>query len=190
MKTILNDTTKFLDLGPVTSKDNTAKIESRIQRRLLQLRKECQIPKQVYETIRPTGSQRPRMYGLLKLDKKDVPLRPILSMTGSAQHHLAKWLTSLLQSVLQNPSSNCVSDSFTFVKDVRKLAFSPFYVFLSSFDISSFFTNVPLAETIEICADALYNDDSMAPSFPRNIFVELMQLATSFMEFSFNNNMH
>ena len=31
MKTILNDTTKFLDLGPVTKKDNTAKIESRIQ---------------------------------------------------------------------------------------------------------------------------------------------------------------
>ena len=31
MKTILNDTTKFLDLVPVTNKDNTAKIESRIQ---------------------------------------------------------------------------------------------------------------------------------------------------------------
>ena len=30
----------------------------------------------------------------------------------------------------------------------------------------------------------------MAPSFPRNIFVELMQLATSSEEFSFNNNMH
>ena len=30
----------------------------------------------------------------------------------------------------------------------------------------------------------------MAPSFPRNIFVELMQLATSSVEFSFHNNMH
>ena len=56
MKTILNDTTKFLDLGPVTNNDNTAKIESRIQRRLLQLRKEYLISKQVYEAIRPTGS--------------------------------------------------------------------------------------------------------------------------------------
>ena len=83
-----------------------------------------------------------------------------------------------------------LSDSFTFVKEVRKFTFSPSSVFLCSFDISSLFTNVPLAETIEICADALYNDDSMAPSFPRNIFVELMQLATSSVEFSFNNNMH
>ena len=54
MKTILNDTTKFLDLEPVTNKDNTTKIESRIQRRLLQLRKESLIFKQEYEAIRPT----------------------------------------------------------------------------------------------------------------------------------------
>ena len=182
----------FLILGPVTNKDDTAKIELRIQRRLLQLRKECLISKQVYEAIRPTSSQRPRMYtcSLPKIHKKDVPLRRILSMTGSAQHQLAKWLTSLLQTVLQNLSSNCVSDSFTFVKEVRKFTFSFSSVFRCSFDISSLFTNVPLAKTIEICADALYNYDSMAPSFPRNIFVKLMQLATSSVEFSFNNIMH
>ena len=39
MKIILNDSSKFLDLGPATNNDNTAKIESRIQRRLLKLKK-------------------------------------------------------------------------------------------------------------------------------------------------------
>ena len=190
MKTILNDTTKFLDLGPVTNKDNNAKIESRIQRRLLQLRKESLISKKVYQAIRPTGSQRPCMYGLPKIHKKDVPLRPILSMIRLAQHQLAKWLTSLLQPVLQNFSFNCVSDSFTFVKEIKKFTFSPSSVFLCFFKISSIFINVPLAKTIEICTEALYNDDSMVPSFPRNIFVELTQLATSSVEFSFNNNIH
>ena len=78
-----------------------------------------------------------------------------------------------------------MSDSFTFVKKVRKFTFSPSSVFLCFFDNSSLFTNVPLAETIEICTD-----DSMAPSFPHNIFVKLMQLATFSVKFSFNNNMH
>ena len=109
MKTILNDTTKFLDLGPVTNKDNTAKIELRIQRWLLQLKKECLISKQVYKAIRTTGSQRPCMYGLPKVHKKDVSLCPILSMTGLAQHQFAKRLASLFQPVLQNLSSNCAS---------------------------------------------------------------------------------
>ena len=89
----------------------------------------------------------------------DIPLCPILCMTGSAQHQLVEWLTSLLQSVLQKLSSNYVSDFFTFVKEVGKFTVSPSSVFLCSFDISSLFTNVPLAKTIKICVDALYNDD-------------------------------
>ena len=190
MGMILNDTTKFLNLGPVDSNDNTAKIESRIQRRLLRLKKDNLISQNVYDAIRPTGSQRPRMYGLPKTHKKDVPLRSILSMTGSAQHHLAKWLTSILNSVLQQFSVNCVPDSFTFVKEVNNFTFSPSSAFLCSFDISSLFTNVPLAETIQICAETLYNDFLTPPPLPRNVFVELMHLATSSVEFSFNNNMH
>jgi len=40
------------------------------------------------------------------------------------------------------------------------------------------------------CADALYNNNVLPkPPFPRDIFIELMQLATSSVEFSFNNNM-
>ena len=38
--TILNDTTKFLDLGLATSNDNIAKIETQIQRRLQKLNKD------------------------------------------------------------------------------------------------------------------------------------------------------
>jgi len=110
-------------------------------------------------------------------------------MTGSAQHELAKWLTCLLQPVLQDLSANCVSDSFTFV-EVRNFTFSPSSVFLCSFDISSLFTNVPLAENIQICANTLYNNNVLPkPSFPRDIFVELKHLTTSSAEFSFNNNM-
>ena len=111
-------------------------------------------------------------------------------MTGSAQHHLAKWLTSILNPVLQQFSVYCVPDSFTFVKEVNIFTFSPSSVFLCSFDISSLFTNVPLAETMQICAETLYNDFHTPPPLPRNVFVELMHLATSSMEFCFYNNMH
>ena len=52
------------------------------------------------------------------------------------------------------------------------------------------FTNVPLAETIQICADALYNSEHPSVPFPRQIFVKLMEMATSSVEFSFNDIMH
>ena len=38
--------------------------------------------------------------------------------------------------------------------------------------------------------NALYNGELTPPPFPRAIFVELMQMAISSVEFSFNNIMH
>ena len=66
MDFILQDNSKFENLGPSSEFDNTVKIEAHIQRRLLQLKKEDLLPSKIYSRIRPTGSQRPRMYGLPK----------------------------------------------------------------------------------------------------------------------------
>ena len=110
-------------------------------------------------------------------------------MTGSAQHQLAQWLTSVIDPVLSLYSTYCISDFFTFADKVKTFNFPP-SVFLCSYDVCSLFTNVPLAETIETCADALYDGELTPPPFPRAVFVELMQTATSSVEFSFNNIMH
>ena len=74
MNFILQDISKFENLGPFSEFDNTAKIEAHIQRRLLQLKKEGLLPSTIYSRIRPTGSQRPRMYGLPKIHLKSAPM--------------------------------------------------------------------------------------------------------------------
>ena len=51
-------------------------------------------------------------------------------------------------------------------------------------------TNFSLQETIEICANALYDDDLVPPPFPREIFIELMQTGFSSVEFNFNDTMY
>ncbi len=145
---------------------------------------------EIYDRIGPTGSQRPRMYGLPKTHKPNVPLRPILSMVGSAQHELAKWLSEILAPVLELYSKNCISDSFSFANVIQNLQLDPTKSFMCSFDISSLFTNVPLDETIGICARALYRGELVSPPFPEEVFVELMESATRSVEFSFNNEMY
>ena len=147
---ILDDQSKFEKLGPVSSNDNTASVELHLQKRLLDLVKADLMPKWIYDAIRPTGLQRPRMYGLRKTHKKGTPLRPILPMTGSSHHELGKRLAGLLQPVLERFSSHCISDSFTFATTLQNLDIDP-NVFMCSFDVSSLFTNVPLDETIKIC---------------------------------------
>ena len=93
MNFILQNNSNFENFGPSSEFDNTAKIEAHIQRPLLQLKKEGLLQSNIYSRIRPTGSKRPHMYGLPKIYKQDLSFRPVLSMTGSAQHHSAQWLT-------------------------------------------------------------------------------------------------
>ena len=70
MNKILDDQSKFKSLGPVSSSDNTASIESFLQKWLFDLVKADLMPRWIYDAIRPTESQRPRMYGLPKTHKE------------------------------------------------------------------------------------------------------------------------
>ena len=147
------------------------------------------MPKWIYDAIRSTELQRTRMYGLPKTHKEDTPFRSILSMTGSSHFELGNWLAGLLLPVLKRFSSHSISDSFTFAKTMQNLDIDP-NVFTCSFDVSSLFTNFPFDETIKICSDALYDDSDLQTLILKDVFVELMKSATSWIEFSFNSTMY
>ena len=187
MSAILNDSSKFRQLGPVATNDKIATNEHHLQDRLLELVKEKQLPKNVQEAIRPCGSTRPRMYGLPKTHKAGTPLRPILAMIGSCQHKLAKWLTNVLQPVLTQYSEFCVKDSFSFVEMLRQTEMDQEDVVMCSFDIKSLFTNVPLETVIDICIGCLYESVTVIGGIRRNTMRELLVRATTDVEFSFNN---
>ena len=53
MDKILDDNKKFQRIGPCNANDNTAKIESKLQRRLPQLYNNDELPESVYKAIRP-----------------------------------------------------------------------------------------------------------------------------------------
>ena len=40
--------------------------------------------------MRPRGSQTPRLYGLAKVHKESIPLRPVLSMPVSVYYDISK----------------------------------------------------------------------------------------------------
>ena len=190
MDAILEDTNKFLKLGDLSFND-TQKLENKLQKCFLELFRRKFILKGVYEFIRPVGSQRPRMYGLPKIHKPGIPLRPILSMCHSALHSLTKWLVEVLNPVLEFYSGCCVKDSFTFSSTIRRLPVCNESQFLVSFDVVSLFTNIPLDETIFICADFLYlGPSTIALPFPGEVFIELMGIATKSVSFSFNEIMY
>ena len=154
MMVILGNTSKFLRLGLDDGFDHTTSLETKFQRRLVELVKRGFLSSTIADQIRPTGSIRPRLYGLPKTHKEGVPLRPILSMVGSSQHRIAKWFDRILQPVIMRYCTYCIKDSFEFAGLVKNCCLQN--KFMCSFDIFSLFTCVPILETISICADMLY----------------------------------
>jgi len=80
--------------------------------------------------------------------------------------------------------------SFTFAEAIRATTSTIADNVLASLDIQSLFSNVPLTETIDICARLLYQGDLEHPQISEQVFVELMNTATRQVEFSFNNIMY
>ena len=67
-------------------KDPTAMHETRLNGTLRSLRKNDEITEGLYHELRPTGGQPPRIYGLPKIHKPNVPLRPIVACIGSPSY--------------------------------------------------------------------------------------------------------
>ena len=60
------------------------------------MEKDGEIMEGLYHRLRPSGSQPPRIDGLSKIHKPEVPLKPILSCIGAPSYQLSKHLPSLI----------------------------------------------------------------------------------------------
>ncbi|CAF2455742.1 unnamed protein product [Rotaria sp. Silwood2] len=153
METILNDTKTFTQLDS----DPTIQKEEKLQRKLLKLKNSGFITETEYYFARPVGSQPGNAYGLPKIHKKDIPLRPIISTCNTFCYKLSKLLAKKLKHL--RASSSIVTDTFKFVDELQKLTFPNGKIKMISFDVISLFTKVPLARTIQLILEMMYGPE-------------------------------
>ena len=61
---------------------------------------------------------------------------------------------------------------------------------MASLDVDSLFTNIPLDETIYIWIDSLYKDDENSPEISKDVFRNVLTVATKELFFMFNNKFY
>ena len=79
------------------SSDPTTKHKNRLINILKSIKAEGGIDNTTYKRLYPTGAGSPKYYGLPKIHKQGVPLRPIISSRGSATYETAKELAKILK---------------------------------------------------------------------------------------------
>ena len=113
------------------------------------------------------------MYGLAKVHrivKDDLPsFRPILSAIGRPTQKLAKFLVLMLEPL--TTSEYFIKDSFTFAEELQSFDSK---LVMTSFDIESLFTNIPLQETIDLCVENLFEERTHADNLLKGSFRGLL----------------
>jgi hypothetical protein len=139
------------------SKDPTQKIERNIQKLLSKHKTSLAI--NVKQSLTPYHSKPPHLYGLLKIHKPDIPLRPIISSIGSPCYALAGFLLRILRP-LSGKSESYIKNSYHFVQLLKSVTIQATDI-LVSFDVVSMFTNIPVDEALDVINAELLKDDTV-----------------------------
>ncbi|XP_041989067.1 uncharacterized protein LOC121740442 [Aricia agestis] len=102
---------------------------------------------------KPKPVQPPKLYGLPKIHKRNIPLRPIVSQIDSPTYNLAKHVAGVLRPLVGKTPS-FVKDSVHFRDIVKSMRLEPGDTMVS-FDVESLFTNVPVKDCIEVIKNKL-----------------------------------
>ena len=143
MKAVLQDG-KYQTLR----RDPTVKVENRIASTLKSLRNNGHIDDKLCDYLMPRYTTSPQMYGLPKIHKEDIPMRPIVSTINSPSYKVAKELTRILTPLAAH-TVYTVKNSTAFVDRVRGMEITP-QDRLVSFDVKNLFTQVPVEEALKV----------------------------------------
>ncbi|XP_066969141.1 uncharacterized protein [Macrobrachium rosenbergii] len=126
------------------------------------------------------------LYGLPKVHKKNIPVRPSLSSYTTPNYKIAKFLVPLLDQCFENKYklSNSLESKQSIVSQDSDLV-------MASFDVESLFTNVPVEETISFMLEDIFrNDDDVFQGFSKADFKKLLELAVRDTAFIFNDEVY
>ena len=139
--------------------DPTTKHKNKLINLLKSIKAEGGIDDNIYRRLYPTGAVPPKYYGLPKVHKPGMPLRPIISSVGSVTHATAKELTRIIKPLVGG-SSHHVQNNQDFLQSIEGTQLKPEEEMMS-FDVEALFTSVPVDPSIEIIKKLLEEDRTL-----------------------------
>ena len=144
--------------------DPTNKQKNRLFNILRRIKSEGRLEEYTYKKMYPTGASSPKLYGLPKIHKKDIPLRPIVSSQCSVSYGVAKELARILKPLSGN-NNHQVLNSKEFADDIKKMKLEEGECIMS-YDVAALFTSNPVKPAIEVIKKKLEQDTELHQRTP------------------------
>ena len=144
----------------------------------------------MYKAMYPTGCVLPKFYGLPKIHKTGNPLRPIVSSQGSVIYGVAKVLSKVIKPLVGR-SLHHIQSTGNFVAKAKRLILQVGEC-MSSYDVTSLFTSVPIDSTLDIIEDLLEKDEKLNDRTVLSVqnIMELLGFCLHNTYFSFQNKFY
>ena len=187
MNDILVDSSKFTKLLYTDIHKLATKIEDKVSRFVNNLVSLNVINLSESRLLKPCGSSPAILYGLPKIHKALIPLRPIMAAYNTASYKLSKYLVPILSPFTTNEYT--VKNSYElsqFLSDYKL----PTSYYMVSYDIKSLFTNIPLDETIDICSSLAFSGVQNFLGMTKNVFRNLLSICVKDNLFIFNGDLY
>ena len=139
--------------------DPTIKYKNKLIVLLKTIKAEGGINDIIYRKLHPTGVESPIFYGLPKVHKEGIPLRPIISTRGSVTYEAAKELARILKPLVGR-SLHHVQNTKDFISSLEGIQLKADECIMS-YDVNALFTSVPIQPAVNIIKKHLKEDKEL-----------------------------
>ena len=169
-------------------RDPTSTIQQKANKIITSLKNKGRIDGVTAKKLMIYNSYFPRYYGLPKIHKPVLSLRPIISSIQAPNSKIAQWLTDILTQAYNKDNRYFVKDSFEFASFINGLTLPEGYV-LVSLDVTSLFTNIPI-ELVVNSIKRRWQSISNFCSLTLNEFLELTRFVFDTTYFAYNGHFY
>ncbi|KAI4476432.1 hypothetical protein M0804_013602 [Polistes exclamans] len=166
----LNEMQKMLqnkDIYQLLNKDPTSRFKKLANNLIMKLRKESIITGEIEKNMKSYNSVALKIYGLRKIHKQSLALRPVVSCIRLPCYKLPQFLHPKLSSAMTNKFVYSVKNSFEFVEFIQKIPLSEDYRLVSIYfgftcELSNIILTAKTRITPKSCNDLIDAIDSEA----------------------------
>ena len=112
----------------------------------------------LYRRLYPTGAGSPKFYGLPKIHKEGIPLRPIVSSIGAVSYETSKELARILKPLV-GKSPHHVHNTQDFIEQIKDIKLKD--QCMVSYDVKALFTSVPIQPALNTIQNLLEDDKDL-----------------------------
>ena len=174
----------------VLTADPTMRLKTKMINLLKTIKSKGGISEELYKKLYPTGAGSPKFYGLPKIHKPGMPLRPMVSSIGAVTYQTSKEVARILKPLVGR-SEHHVKNTQDFIESIKGIHLGEDQCMVS-YDVKALFTSVPTTKACSIIKQRLEEDPELNQRTSLSIgnIISLLEFCITSTYFSFEGKFY